>query len=39
MGYNNAHVVDFEKMTLAEQLRTAYCTDIMLGVQGQGLQW
>ena len=37
-GYN-AHIVYFEDLKVDEQMQVALCTDVLIGVQGAGLQW
>ena len=37
-GYN-ADIVYFEDLKVHEQMQTALCTDVLIGVQGAGLQW
>ena len=34
-GYNNTQTVTFEKMKLMDQMRAAYCTDVLVGIQGE----
>ena len=38
-GFSNVVVVFFENMTLQEQMQTAYCSKIFMGVQGAGMTW
>ena len=33
-GYNNTQTVTFEEMKLVDQMRAAYCTDVLVGIQG-----
>ena len=33
-GYINTHTVTFEEMKLVDQMRAAYCTDVLVGIQG-----
>ena len=32
-------VITFEEMSIQKQMQEAYCTDILIGVQGAGLAW
>ena len=38
-GFSNVNIVKFEDMSLKTQIQTAYCTDILVGLHGAGLQW
>ena len=38
-GFQNINILTFEDMMLKQQMQTVYCTDIMVGVYGAGLQW
>ena len=39
LGSHNVTVVTFEQHSLREQMRIAYCSDILIGVHGAGLAW
>ena len=36
-GYNNTQTVTFEEMKVVDQMRAAYCTDVLVGIQGKAL--
>ena len=38
-GYNNTDIVLLEQMELSDQMKLIHCTDVLVGVQGAGLQW
>ena len=38
-GYVDVQIVQFENLTVQEQLRTAGCNSTLIGVQGAGLRW
>jgi adenomatosis polyposis coli protein len=38
-GFSHSVVVDFEEKTVEEQMSLCACSQVMLGVQGAGLQW
>ena len=33
-GYSNTQSVTFGEMKLEDQMRAAYCTDVLVGIQG-----
>ena len=33
-GIDNVQTVTFEELTLREQMKAAYCTDVLVGIQG-----
>ena len=39
IGFNWTDVVTFEDVTLRQQLKNVACSDILVGVQGAGLEW
>ena len=38
-GYTNSNIITFENTDFEHQWRTIRCTNILIGVQGAGLQW
>ena len=34
-GYSNTQTVMFEEMKVVDQMRAAYCTDVLVGIQGK----
>ena len=38
-GYNNVEEVIFETLQFETQMKIIQCTDLLIGVQGAGLQW
>ena len=38
-GYKNTQITLLELMTMEDQLKLIHCTDVLIGVQGAGLQW
>ena len=38
-NFSSVQIVMFEDMSLKNQIQTAYCTDILIGIHGAGLQW
>ena len=38
-GYHNAEVVYLEEKRMKDQMQLILCTDVLIGVQGAGLQW
>lgn len=39
VGFRNVRIVDLEKLTVRDQLKNAASSNVMVGVQGAGLQW
>jgi len=39
IGFKNVRVLDLERMTMLERMVTIVATDILIGIQGQELQW
>lgn len=39
LGFRNVNVYNFETLSTLEQLRVVRCTDVLIGVHGQGLAW
>lgn len=39
VGFRNVRVVDFEKLTVEDQMEVASSSNVLVGVQGAGLQW
>ncbi len=38
-GFKYTEIVIFEKLSLQEQLQVIACTDVLVGIQGAGLEW
>ena len=38
-GFHNVELVYFENLPFEVQLNLIHCTDLLIGVQGAGLQW
>lgn len=38
-GYQNTVMVILEHLSFEEQMKLIHCTDVLIGVQGAGLQW
>ena len=38
-GYKNTQIRLLEAMKMEDQLKLIHCTDVLIGVQGAGLQW
>ncbi len=38
-GWTNTDVVTFEDLSIEDQLKTIACTDVLVGIQGAGLEW
>ena len=37
-GYTNTQTVTFEDLKLVDQMREAFCTDVLVGIQGENLR-
>lgn len=39
VGFRNVRIVDFETLSVEDQMRVAASSNVLVGVQGAGLQW